>query len=400
MASLSVLQILRTIKERNTISRTELQQLTKLSWGTITNTTRDLLNRNLIREEGALKTKAGRKPVCLSINPSSHSLIGVDLAPHIIRCVALNLGGETLWQAQRQYDMSLKPEEVLDLIVELVQEALAQPVMTPRMCLGVGVAAPGAINIKAGVMHFAPQMPGWLNVPLRAYLQSRLGVNVLLEHDPKCLALAERWFGAAAAADDILCINLSNGIGMGILLDGEIYRGAQEMAGEFGHITVDPNGPPCACGDRGCLEALCSISAVVDAVRTQPQKQSDAIKTIFKTRAPSVAELVTAAQQHDLAVCEAFQRMGYYLGIGVANLIDLFNPTLVVLCGPMAQASEFYLPVMDQEVQKHAWKHSSKQTIISTLGQQAIAIGACGIVLQSLFEHDALTVGEGEAAKA
>src|SRR4051812_40183214 len=150
MASLSVLNILRTIKERGTVSRTDLQHTTGLSWGTITNTTRDLLNRNLIREEGALSTKAGRKPVRLAINPSSHSLIGVDIDRKLAKCIILNLAGETLWYEAVEYSPEETPEAVLGKVADALARGMELPTISQRICLGVGIALPGAIDVRNG----------------------------------------------------------------------------------------------------------------------------------------------------------------------------------------------------------------------------------------------------------
>ena len=390
MATLSVLHILRTIKERGSVSRTDLQHLTSLSWGTITNTTRELLNRNLIREEGALATKSGRKPVKLAINPASHVLVGVDIAPDSLKCLALNLAGETLWSENRGFDLALPPAEVLDLVAGMLRRALEEPSVRQRMCLGVGIAAQGALDVRRGLMRFAPRMPGWKNVQIRDHLQAQIPVPVLIEHDIHCLALAERWFGEATAADDVLCINLGEGIGMGILLNGDVYRGSQELAGEFGHITVDPNGPPCACGDRGCIESFCSTHAINEFARSRAADQSPTLAAILATRPATAPELIAAASAGDLAARAGLERLGQYLGLGVANLIDLFNPSLIVLCGPLALGREYYLPALNHQIEKHAWKHSNRQLLISKLGNQAVAMGACGIVLQSVFDQQLL----------
>ncbi len=390
MASLSVLNILRTIKERGSVSRTDLQQMTGLSWGTITNTTRELLNRNLIREEGAAVTKSGRKPVKLAINPSSHALVGVDLAPHTLKVIALNLAGETLCYEQRDYDMGAPANETLDLASNMLQRALDDTAVRGRMCLGVGIAAQGAIDVRTGVMRFAPRMPGWKNVAVRDHIQRRISAPVLLEHDPNCLALAERWFGEAGAAEDVLCVNLAEGVGMGILLNGEVYRGSQELAGEFGHMTIDPEGPACACGDRGCIESYASTSALVEGVKSRPEETSPELAGILATRAPTVTELIAAAAGGDLAAKYAFERMGKYLGIGMANLVDLFNPSLIVLCGPLVAAREHFMLAVQVRIDKHAWKHSCRKLLISRLGDRAVAMGACGILLQAVFDQQLL----------
>jgi predicted NBD/HSP70 family sugar kinase len=394
MASLSVLNILRAIKERGSVSRTDLQQSTGLSWGTITNTTRELLNRNLIREEGALSTKAGRRPVRLAINPANHSLIGVDIGRKLVRCMMLSLSGEVLWSEQFNYGVDEAPAAVLGKIVDLLQAALELPVSLTRSCLGIGVSAPGAIDVASGIMRFAPGMPAWKNVAISQTLQARLSPRVYIEHSPNCLAMAERWFGQASQVEDVLCVTVGGGVGMGILIQGEVFRGSQQFAGEFGHITVDPNGPLCGCGDHGCVEAFCSFPALVEFIRSIPQEQSPALKKILDSRTPTISELTTFAREGDAAVLAAFTRVGRYLGIGIANLVDLFNPDLIVLAGSMMVAREFFMPTVDVGVNKHAWKHSNRKILISQLGERAIGMGACGMVLQSIFAQDPLAVGE------
>ena len=200
--------------------------------------------------------------------------------------------------------------------------------------------------------------------------------------------------GEAGHAEDVLCINLGDGVGMGILVQGEVFRGSQQLAGEFGHITVDPNGPQCGCGDRGCVEAYCSTPAILDFIRSVPDQQSEDLAAILETRTPTIADLTMAARAGDRAALGAFERMGTYLGIGLANLVDLFNPDLIVLAGTLILAREFFMPTLDQEVQKHAWKHSNRQMLISQLGERSMAMGACGMVLQSVFNQDLLATPE------
>jgi predicted NBD/HSP70 family sugar kinase len=386
MASLSVLNILRTIKERGTISRTDLQHTTGLSWGTITNTTRDLLNRNLIREEGAQSTKAGRKPVRLAINPLSHSLIGIDLSPGVVRCQVSNLAGETLAYEEFRFELSDPPESVLERACQMAQRMLELPIISSRQCLGIGVAVPGYLDAERGVLRFSTRLPRWQNVAVRQYLQERLSPAVRLERDPNCLALAERWFGGAGQADDVLCVNLGESVGMGILAGGEVFRGSQQMAGEFGHMTVDPNGAACACGDRGCVAAYASIPAVREFVRSQPENVSPKLAAHLANGGASIFDIIAAAKDDDKASQAAFERLGRHLGIGIANLIDLLNPDLVVLAGPLTEAQEHFLPALSEELQRHTGAHATRRVVISQLGERAMATGACGIVLQSVFE--------------
>ncbi len=386
MSSVNVLHILRTIKDRASISRTDLQHITDLSWGTITNITRELLNRNLIREEGALSTKAGRKPVRLAINPTSHALVGLNIAAEGIDCLVLNLPGDTLYfeQAPASAVRNNSSEAVLEQAAAMLHRALLAPAVASRVCLGIGIALPGGLDVKQGLLRSAPHLPGWRDVPVREFLQTRLSAPVLIEHNPNCLALAERWFGLAGQSDDLLCIHLGQGVGMGILLHGEIFRGSQQMAGEFGHTTLDPNGPPCACGDHGCVESYCSIAAVLEYARKITTPGSAAAQAI------TIDELVTLAGTSDAGAQECFTRVGTHLGIGISNLVDLFNPHLIVLTGQLAGANAHFMPALEAELTRHAWKHSSRQLQISKLGPRATVMGACGLILQSVFSQDIL----------
>ena len=381
----SVLHILRTIKEKGSISRTDLQQITGLSWGTVTNTTRELLNRSLIREEGALSTKAGRKPVQLALNRQGHCLGGVEIAPDGVRCIVMNLAGDMLWYEQRPATATEAPETLLMAASDMVSRGLESPAVGARHCMGVGVAVPGALDVKRGIVRYAPRMPAWDNVPVLEYLSSRINAAVRLEHNPNCLAMAERWFGAAGEAENVLCVHLGEGVGMGILLNGEIFRGADGLAGEFGHTTLDPAGPPCACGDRGCVEAYCSASALVnDAKKAAPA--GDAAGNV-----KIVEELAALADNGNAVAIATFQAMGEKLGTGVANIIDLFNPNVVILAGRTIAAASHFMPALERQVETHAWRDSSRKLLISRLGERATAMGACGIILQGAFDHEMLS---------
>jgi predicted NBD/HSP70 family sugar kinase len=379
MAVTSVLNILRTIKDRGSISRTDLQQVTGLSWGTITNTTRELLERNFIREEGATASKAGRKPMRLALNPARHSLIGVEITPELVRCLAMNLAGDALWYETAHVSHDEEPESVLDRTADIVRRGLSA--VSSRLCLGIGVAVPGTLNVKLGAVVRAPRLHKWKDVPVRDRLQAKLNAAIRVERIANCLALAERWFGEAGEIEEVLCVKIGEGVGMGVLINGEIFRGSEGMAAEFGHVTIDPEGPACTCGDRGCVEAYCSAPAIV--------KHAHSLADPAAAQAKSVEELAALAGASNSAAIATFERMGKVLGIGVANVIDLFNPGLVVLSGKTASAHPHFMRVLEQQVQTRAWPHSSRKLLISRLGERATAMGACGMILQAAFEHDA-----------
>ncbi len=327
MAAVSVLHILRSIREHGPISRTSLQQITGLSWGTITNATRSLLNRRLIREERVETTRAGRKPVHLTLNRDEHCMIGLELASDGMRCIGMTPAGETLSYEQGEGISGQDANQVLDRAVGMIRRAMADH--PGRRILGIGAAVPGAMDEWRQEAGDANKPEQWRGVKVRGGLEARLGMAVQTERNTNCLALVERWFGDAGDARDMLCICVGESVEMGILLNGDIFRGSEGKAGEFGHMTLDPDGPECACGDRGCVEAYCAVPAVLKLAG-----------------AGRVEELNMRARggNGDGRERAALAEMGGKLGVAVANAVDLFDPERVVIAGKMAAGWEFFSP--------------------------------------------------------
>ena len=386
----SVLHILRTVKDKGGISRTDLQQVTGLSWGTITNTTRELLNRKLIREEGAMATKAGRKPVQLALNPSGHSLIGVDIRMDALRCLVMNLAGEELWHEELALTVGESPETIVQHVAEMVRRALSSSTLVSRNSMGIGVAVPGILDATRSIVHDGGHGSPWRDVPLREMLEAKLtslglgGQTVRLELHTNCLSTAERWFGEACQTEDVLCVHLGRTVCLGVVAGGDIFRGSQGAAGEFGHVTVDPQGPACVCGKRGCVDIYAGAPAILEYARNKATGDDPA------ARATSVAALAELASAGNAAAIETFAHMGRHLGVGITNLIELFNPGLVVLAGPSTVGHAHFIPVLEKEIARVWRPETTRKVVVSQLGERAAAMGACGVVLQAAFEHDAI----------
>ena len=368
----SVLHILRTIKDRGSISRTDLQQLTGLSWGTVTNTTRQLLDRKLVREDGAHSNKAGRKPMSLALFPAGHGLVGIDIGPAAIRCLAANLAADILFEEILPLGAEDEPAAILARVTDLVRRA--QSAADGREIFGVGIALSGRLD-AAHTQICAPGMPRWNNVPIRTVLESHLHLPVCLQHHSAALALAESWFGAASA-DDLLCIDLGESVNLGILIDGEVFRGGAGIAASLAHVSLDPNGPPCSCGNHGCVDTYCAAPGVLAFAR-QSANPSGA-----NAHATSIEELTVLAAAGNDSARAAFDRMGHHLALGINTLIQLFDPALIVLTGTSTVAADFFQPALMRQLATHV---PCGKLLLSRLGSRAAALGACVAVLQSTF---------------
>jgi N-acetylglucosamine repressor len=382
------LTILRAIRSLGPVSRVKLQQETTLSWGTITASVKDLITRGIVREIGSLNTGVGRRPVQLDMDTRDNYVVGLRLGGSYIRAIALDVKGSTVAEYQQFVDAQGTRRAILTQLLGCVSAVLDRGQIDLGRVAGIGIAAPGAIDPRAGVCLYAPHHPNWKNVKLKELCESKFGKPCFVDHVNNCSALGQMWFGPGKGIKNFLCVLLGTGISAGIMIDGAVYRGVNCAAGEFGHTCIDPAGPECACGSRGCLEVYATGPAIArmgrEAVAANPRSR---ILTLARGRAEDItAESVfQAAMEGDGDAMRVFQDMGSYLGIGISNLINLFNPERIVLSGRVSRAARFFLPSLEKTMAQRAWPISSKEIKVSTV-ENAAVLGAAGNVLQEIYE--------------
>jgi glucokinase len=244
---------------------------------------------------------------------------------------------------------------------------------------GIGIGVPGIIDLKTGMLRESPNLPGWAETPVRAEIERLLGTRVILENDANVAALGEKWLGAARDVDDMAMLTLGTGVGGGIVLKGRIWHGMTGMAGEFGHMTVEPEGPRCGCGNRGCLEQYASATAVVRMAK----------EAIESGRAPGLAKAASTdpefsskaiynlAIQGDEEAKKIFGRVGRALGICLANLVNAFNLNMYVIGGGASSAWEAFSPYIFEELRQRSLVYAATAPA-STLSDGANASGRLG----------------------
>jgi N-acetylglucosamine repressor len=381
------LAILRCIRDEGPISRVFLKERTRLSWGTITSSTRELVDRGVLTEIGAVTTGLGRRPVELDLNRTRNLVLGMQLGSSLVRSVLMDIKGGVVGELDVPVNSEGSASEILGSLLEAGRGILKRHKVERAALAGVGVAAPGAVDYTTGVCLYAPHHPRWKNVPLKQKLEQAFGVPCCVDHAFNCFALSEKLFGLGRGLDNYVCVLLGTGVSTGIVLGGEVYRGPESLAGEFGHTCFDENGPLCACGNNGCFEVYISGPALARSARERAQKSRDRTLLSLAGNDPSriTAETMeSAARQGDTLSRQVFSRMGTVLGIGVANLINIFNPQMVILGGLVCRASDFFLPACMETVQKRAWHASPKNLRVSHLHRGAV-LGAAALVLQQLF---------------
>ena len=303
-----------------------------------------------------------------SIGPYS---IGVDLGGTNLRVAAVDSNGKMLQRESATACFDKGPQFVMNSIVEIVERMHTR--CAGHELRGVGIGVPGFIDMDLGVIVGSANLPGFQGLPVRDEIQQRLGIPILLENDANAAALGEMWIGAGKNVKDLILLTLGTGIGGGIVIDGKVMHGAHGMAGEFGHMTVIPEGNPCGCGNRGCLEKHASASAIA--------AMASLMHFGREVTSEQVYELALQGNERAKMV---FASMGRALGIAIASLINIFNFPLYLISGGPLPAWDFFAPSMLAEVSSRSFIFSLTGTRIekALLGADAGLYGAAYLPFQ------------------
>lgn len=284
------------------------------------------------------------------------------------------------------------PRAVLDRIFSTVDHLLGSRNMAPSQLHGISIAAAGAIDFGKGIVTLSPNLPGWRDIPLRDIIKERYGINTFLLNDASAAVLGEHRFGAGRGLNNIIYITVSTGIGSGILINGELYLGASGGAGEVGHTTIDVNGPKCSCGNTGCLETLASGTAVArEAIRRIKAGEKSSLTEIAGGKVEDITaeEVSIAAQGGDSLASEIISQAATYLGIGLLNLVNIFNPEMIIVGGGMSNMGDLLLNPARQVVKERAFQLLAKavRIVVAELGNNAEILGAAVFAYQQKPLH-------------
>jgi glucokinase len=316
-------------------------------------------------------------------------ILGVDLGGSKILTAVVNYRGEMLSSNESTTPATEGREAVIQSILESAHRALEQANVGISELTAIGVGAPGLSNPETGILFTSPNLPGWRNVPLKDIMQERLGKKTFVINDANGAALGEFYFGAARGTRNFIYVTLSTGIGGGIVIDGKIYSGVIGAAGEVGHMTIDDEGPICNCGSRGCWETLASGTALAKEGR---RRIKEGVRTSILEYVEGDVEKVTAqvihsaAKQGDSLAKELIARTGYYVGVGLANLINIFNPELIVIGGGLSNIGDMLLKPAFKVAGERAFKEAFQAVRFASaeLGRNSGVLGATAFALQEM----------------
>ena len=394
------LSILQLIHSGSGYSRLDLARKTGLSPSSITAIVRKMMGTGLITESSAGSSVLGRKPVPLEIRGDCGYLVGIDIGSFYTRTVVTDINGRIAYKHQIETGLADGRVGVLKRAFGCVDQAIKAVGVPRNSVLGIGIGHSGVIDPDKGLVISYPrpgQIAEWKNVPLRDLFEDEFKVPCLLEDSARTMATAERCFGLGRNVDDFLYIEVGVGIGAAFFLDGKFYRGCGGSAGEFGHITVKENGPICSCGNVGCLESVASCAAIIQEVRKALEHGVDSkIQDLSggNLERISIEVIAQAAAANDSLAFRVLQDAASYVATGLADLVNLLNPQLIVFGGALFRAAPQLIsdPLL-RIVKKRSLEKSVKDVNlkVSPLGEEAGALGAsrmiAGRVLEDLYLH-------------
>jgi glucokinase-like ROK family protein len=388
--------VLRLIWREREISRAEIARRADLSRSTVSEVVGLLLPGGLVAEVGTGESRGGRRPIVLQFQDAACSLLGVEIGATHIAVALTDLRCRVLEWDHRMHAVREDPSGTRRLLVRMCERVLARH--GGDSLVGIGVAMPSPIDPKRPEHLSEVVLPAWSGRHGLEVLVERFGVPILVDNDANLGALAERWWGAGRDLDDFAYIKLATGVGSGHVIGGELYRGANGVAGEIGHMSIDSQGPPCVCGLRGCLTTFVGSQAVVaraDALRREHPESALAEGPL------DIARIEDAALAGDPLALQLAREAGEHLGVAIAGMLNLMNPSAVVLGGGLTRMGELLLAPIQDTVRRRTLVSSADASSLrmSELGPRAGAIGAATIVLQTAL-HDSRMFPRPHAAGA
>jgi predicted NBD/HSP70 family sugar kinase len=382
--------VLQHIAGGDPVSRARIAAATGLTKTTVSSLVDDLVSARLVVELGPeARGEIGRPGSALALDPSGYAGIGLEINVDYIAVCLANLVGEVRYLRTRARDnRSQSPAKVLGRAVRMIGTALARAEAARLTVAGLAVAVPGPVETDSGLLRLAPNL-GWVDVPVAGILADRLAghdLAVVVDNEANLAALGELWFGGHHDLADFIHVSGEIGVGGGVVLSEELFRGVRGFAGEIGHVVVQPDGPRCRCGARGCLEQVAGQEAILRAAGL-----TGAVGTSIGQPGGSVAELLARARAGDPATLRAVESAGRALGIGLSATVNVVDPSTVVLGGLYAALEPWLRGPLLEELSERAITHrwSPVRLLASRLGPDAAVRGAAGVVVKRVLSEPA-----------
>lgn len=377
-----------------TISRAEIARRATLSRSTVSEVVGFLLSTGLVSEAGVGASRGGRRPINLEFQDEACGIIGLDIGATHLTAVLTDLRGRVLAAEYREWPVRTDPEGTRTLAIELITACLAKRSDMSRALLGIGIAVPSPVDPRHPERLSPLVLPAWGGRNGFEQIRSRFRVPLFIDNDANLGALAEQWWGAGRGVADFAYIKVATGIGSGHVIEGRVRRGATGVAGEIGHVAIDPRGAPCACGNQGCLVTFVGSTALVERARALlPEFPASSLALVPLT----IEAIEAAALADDPLAVQVVTEAAEYLGIAIAGLLNLMNPGAVIIGGGLSRVGHRLLAPLREVVLRRTFVSAVAASEIkhSELGPLGVAVGAATLVLEAALADPSLfpTIG-------
>ncbi|HLZ56519.1 MAG TPA: ROK family protein [Ktedonosporobacter sp.] len=388
--------LLNLIRVHAPVSRPQLAALSGLSMATVLGLTNDLVERRFVQESGPAESTGGRKATLLQLRANGGFAVGLMVRGFMTIGVIVNLQGDVVFSEHWEITLRHEGARGIDLLVECVRQLLQHAELPEDRIIGVGCALSGYINAQAGLCVDSWNLD-WHHVEVSQPMSERLNIPVFIANDISCIATYEKLFGRGNAYHHFLTVSLGRGLGLGIVINDEVYRGSKGGGGEFGHTVAVPGGRLCECGKQGCLEEYASFRGIMANYREHPgslvlETTHTPPDQVVQHEEETIRALFEAAEHGDEAARAAFQRSGELLGIGLANLVNLFNPECIVITSEAAFIWPLLFGSMESALRQYTFSELAQDLRIDIgppLSFENGARGAGAIVLDRFFSSPA-----------
>ncbi len=382
--------ILLSLLHESELSRVELAKRTFLSTTTITNLISELITDGIVYENSNpidhSPRQVGRPRTALCLIPDARYALGVHIGIGLFRVALVNLFDEILFSEIGNFDLSNPAGDVLDQMADLVEEMITKNQVDRQKILGLGIGASGLVNYQAGINVLAPNL-GWKNVPIQRIFEEKLLMPVVVDNNVRAMALGEALFGCGQNVESLVFVYGRTGVGAGFIIGGQVYRGSSTGAGEIGHVTIlTENGDLCRCGKKGCLETLVSEPVIIRRARQIAHEYPNSLLAVLLEQPGDelpLERIFRAARLEDPYANEIINQISGYLGIILANVVNLLNPELILLGGMFAQGHDLFIPAVTRTMREMAFAGMADNVRVkpTSFGWKAGVIGASALAL-------------------
>lgn len=365
--------VFRTITQQEPLSRADIAQDSGLNKATVSSLVNELLEKQLVYESGPGESSGGRRPVLLHYNQSAGYSIGIDIGVNYILGVVTDLKGNII----NEQKLSMKDsafEDVLNRVKKMVYKLMEPLPQSPYGVVGIGIGIPGIVD-KQGNILLAPNL-GWKNCEIKQQIEEEFNIPVIVENEANAGAYGEKQFGVGKSFNDIIYVSVGIGIGVGLILNNQLYQGVNGFSGELGHMVIQMDGAPCRCGSKGCWEVYASEHALIDNAKDLDE--------------PTLESIIDLAKNNDEKAIGLFEEIGKYLGFGINNIINTFNPEQIIIGNRLAMAKQWIEQPLQDIVQSHALAFQQKnlQISFSQHSTHSAALGVSAFAFEQFLENE------------